>query len=98
MPCGLEDRARFFPRLDSLRQKTPGYFDAPATGLAPLGARRGAGEPGPGAAFPETTVVFCTIDKWAAFGRARAVGFLPWPGPGWAGQQHRQMGARLAGG
>jgi len=24
MPCGLEDRARFFSRLDSLRQETPG--------------------------------------------------------------------------
>ena len=64
MPCGLEDRARFFPRLDSLRQRTPGFFDAPAAGLAPLGASRGAGGP-PAAAgeFPETTIVFCTIDK-----------------------------------
>jgi hypothetical protein len=25
MPCGLEDRARFFPRLDSLRQETPHF-------------------------------------------------------------------------
>jgi hypothetical protein len=70
MPCGLEDRARFFPRLDSLRQKTPGFFDAPAAGLAPLGvngapAVQGYGAPDRGP-FPEVTIVFCTIDKWVA--------------------------------
>jgi hypothetical protein len=65
MPCGLEDRARFFPRLDSVRQKTPGFFDAPAAGLVPLGVDRGPGAPGAeGRAFPETTIVFCTIDRW----------------------------------
>lgn len=60
MPCGLEDRARFFPRLDSLRQETPGYFDAPAAGLVPL-------SPGciPNAPMPTVTIVFCTIDKCA---------------------------------
>lgn len=64
MPCGLEDRARFFPRLDSLRQKTPGFFDAPAAGLAPLGAWRAGAMAAPDAGpFPETTVVFCTVDK-----------------------------------
>ena len=79
MPCGLEDRARFFPRLDSLRQRTPGFFDAPATGLAPLaaggagnvaaaaaaggGLGGGGGAAGDEAAFPEVTIAFCAIDK-----------------------------------
>jgi hypothetical protein len=59
MPCGLEDRARFFPRLDSLRQETPGYFDAPAAGLVPLGPGSG----GAALSMPAVTIVFCTIDK-----------------------------------
>eukprot|EP00775_Hariotina_reticulata_P002698 gene2698-2998_t len=60
MPCGLEDRARFFPRLDSLRQETPGYFDAPAAGLVPLCP---SGNPS-GTRIPSVTIVFCTIDKY----------------------------------
>jgi hypothetical protein len=67
MPPGLEDRARFFPRLDSLRQTTPGFFDAPATGLAPLGAASSAAVPRPDwGPVPEATIVFCTIDKCGA--------------------------------
>eukprot|EP00882_Tetradesmus_deserticola_P025795 GHRQ01028364.1.p1 GENE.GHRQ01028364.1~~GHRQ01028364.1.p1 ORF type:complete len:205 (+),score=78.57 GHRQ01028364.1:86-700(+) len=61
MPCGLEDRARFFPRLDSLRQETPGYFDAPAAGLVPLGP----GSCSTAGAMPPVSIVFCTIDKFA---------------------------------
>lgn len=59
MPCGLEDRARFFPRLDSLRQDTPGYFDAPAAGLVPLSPSGDL----KGVTIPQVTIVFCTIDK-----------------------------------
>jgi hypothetical protein len=55
----LEDRARFFPRLDSLRQETPGYFDAPAAGLVPLSLNSG----NTALDMPAVTIVFCTIDK-----------------------------------
>ena len=56
---GLEDRARFFPRIVSVRQQTPGFFDAPAAGLQPLGGvKLGPLEP-----LPEVIMVFCTIDK-----------------------------------
>jgi len=82
MPCGLEDRARFFPRLDSLRQKTPGFFDAPAAGLAPLGiGRLCRGQPLDMEVFPETAIVFCTIDKCAAAGFALGR-LLGWAGMG----------------
>jgi hypothetical protein len=56
----LEDRARFFSRLDSLRQETPGYFDAPAAGLVPLTHDKALLT---GTAMPVITIVFCTIDK-----------------------------------
>jgi hypothetical protein len=61
MPCGLEDRARFFPRLDSLRQETPGYFDAPAAGLVPL--TRNWSLPTALPVKPDVTIVFCTVEK-----------------------------------
>jgi hypothetical protein len=61
MPCGLEDRARFFPRLDSLRQETPGFFDAPAAGLHPL--QGPFSPPVPLETLPPVTIVFCCIEK-----------------------------------
>lgn len=60
LPCGLEDRARFFSRLDSLRQETPGYFDAPAAGFVPLTHDENVLAATP---MPVVTIVFCTIDK-----------------------------------
>ncbi len=65
---GLEERARFLPRLDRCLQLTPGYLDAPATALAPLGQLCHIGRRG----YPDVTLVFCAIDKWVrSAGRAR---------------------------
>jgi hypothetical protein len=64
MPPGLEDRARFFPRLASVRQQTPGFFDAPAAGLQPLGGPRF----GPLEPLPEVIIVFCTMERWVGSG------------------------------
>ena len=58
---GLEERARFLPPLDRCHQLTPGYLDAPATALAPLGHISHIGKRG----YPEVTLVFCTIDKYS---------------------------------
>lgn len=57
---GLEERARFLPRLSSVHQLTPGYLDAPATALAPLGHVMHIGKRG----YPEVTLVFCALDKY----------------------------------
>ena len=59
MAPGLEDRARFFPRVESVRQETPGFFDSPAAGLQPMGGPK----LGPLEPLPEVYIVFCAIDK-----------------------------------
>ncbi len=60
MVPGLEERARFLPRLPRSQQLTPGYLDAPATALAPLGNVSHIGRRG----YPEVTLVFCGMDKY----------------------------------
>ena len=68
---GLEERARFLARLPRSQQLTPGYLDAPATALAPLGNVSHIGRRG----YPEVTLVFCGMDKYGdmkAFNREAA--------------------------
>lgn len=57
---GLEERARFFPPLDSEQQISPGYFDAPATKSAPLASTMSQ-KIGP---LPVVTLVFCTVERY----------------------------------
>ncbi len=57
---GLEERARFLPHLERLGQLTPGYLDAPATALAPLGPVDHVGR----RTYPDVTLVFCALSKW----------------------------------
>jgi hypothetical protein len=59
MPPGLEDRARFFPRISTKQQQTPGYFDAPAAGVQPLGGPK----LNPVEPLPDVVIVFCTLEK-----------------------------------
>ncbi|KAG2502119.1 hypothetical protein HYH03_000611 [Edaphochlamys debaryana] len=60
---GLEERARLCRPPDDVHQLTPGYFNAPATLVAPLGAMR------PGSrlrtAFPYVTLVFLAMERYA---------------------------------
>lgn len=56
---GLEERSRFFPRLESSHQVTPGYFDAPATTIAPLSTFACLNRP----LYPAVTLVFCAIER-----------------------------------
>ncbi|GIM09453.1 hypothetical protein Vretimale_13299, partial [Volvox reticuliferus] len=60
---GLEERARLGKPLDSARQLTPGYFNAPATSVAPLGSGLWAGVRQRGA-FPLVTLVFCSMERF----------------------------------
>ncbi|GIL59669.1 hypothetical protein Vafri_14400, partial [Volvox africanus] len=60
---GLEERARLGKPLDSARQLTPGYFNAPATSVAPLGSGMWAGVRQRGT-FPLVTLVFCSMERF----------------------------------
>ncbi|DBB03723.1 TPA: hypothetical protein ACH3X3_011034 [Trebouxia sp. C0006] len=59
MVPGLEDRARTFPALSTAKQLSPGYFDAPGTKQAALGAAWGQGIK---AELPLVTLVFSAVD------------------------------------
>lgn len=63
MPPGLEARAKYFGPLSTMQQKTPGYFDAPATLLAPLPAT-GCDVHWQDVALPEVTLVFCAVENY----------------------------------
>ncbi|GAX75845.1 hypothetical protein CEUSTIGMA_g3288.t1 [Chlamydomonas eustigma] len=58
---GLEERARFLPHIERHGQLTPGYLDAPATALAPLGPVDHVEK----RSYPNITLVFCALSKYA---------------------------------
>lgn len=63
LPPGLEARAAYFEPLNTLQQKTPGYFDAPATKEAPLPVH-GCEVLWLHVHLTEVTLVFCAIDNY----------------------------------
>lgn len=63
MPPGLEARAQCFPAFNTVQQKTPGYFDAPATLKSPLPVR-GCDIDWKTVALPEVTLVFCAVENY----------------------------------